>query len=180
MTMTKEQQKALDIYLESATLFNDFKPLSDREIAEALEDQGFKVGKSSIDRWRKKFDFEGHLRNKISASMVNDKETRELIEKSSSDEVIKKTIIDVERNGKLASKAYEILEHKSDLILSKYEATKQISDNDVKLALAIAQLTTGREDRMLDRAAMRDAAALVSRDDILAQLHVTDIEVEIE
>lgn len=178
--MNEQQQLALLIYLESATLFNDFKPATDREISDELAKREISVGKSTIDRWRKKFNFEAHLQNKISASMINDKEVRDLIEKSASDEVIKKTIVDVERNSTLASNAYEILERKSELILKKYDMTQQISNEDAKLALSIAQLTTGREDRMLDRAAMMDAAKLVSKDDVLKQLEMTDIEVEIE
>jgi hypothetical protein len=65
-------------------------------------------------------------------------------------------------------------------VLLKYEATGVLSDNDAKIAIQIAQLTTGRTDRMLDRAAMVDTAKLISKDDLLTQFNSIDVEVEIE
>lgn len=178
--MDKNQTLALQLWLESANLWNDFKPMSDRELCEVLEREGIVVGKSTIDRWRKKFDFEAHLQTKISVSMVEDQGTRDLISKSASDAVVQKTIVDLDRNETLAGMAYSILEAKAEVILKKYEDTKSISDNDAKIALSIAQLTTGRTDRMLDRAAMLDAAKLVSKDDLLDQFNNIDVEIEEE
>jgi len=178
--MDKNQKIALDLWLGTATLFNDFKPCTDRELCIELSHLDIEVTKSTIDRWRKKFNFEGHLQNKISASMVTDSDTRDLIAKSASDAVIEKTIVDIERNGKLSGMAYAILEAKAEMILLKYETTSVVSDNDAKIAVQIAQLTTGREDRMLDRAAMLDTAKLISKDDILAGFGSLSIDVEIE
>lgn len=178
--MDKNQKIALDVWLGTATLFNDFKPISDRDLCVELSHIDVEVSKSTIERWRKKFNFEGHLQNKISASMVNDASTRELIAKSASDAVVEKTIVDIERNGKLSGMAYSILEAKAEMIMLKYEATKIVSDNDAKIAVQIAQLTTGREDRMLDRAAMLDTAKLISKEDILSGFNNLAVDVEIE
>jgi hypothetical protein len=178
--MEKNQKIALDLWLGTATLFNDFKPCTDRDLCIELGHLDIEVTKSTIARWREKFDFAGHLQNKISASMVTDATTRELIAKSASDAVIEKTIVDIERNGKLSGLAYSILEAKAEMIMLKYETTKIVSDNDAKIAVQIAQLTTGREDRMLDRAAMLDTAKMISKEDILAGFDSLAVDVEIE
>ena len=178
--MEKNQKAALDLWLGSATLFNDFKPISDRDLCIELAHLDIEVTKSTIQRWREKFDFAGHLQTKISASMVNDADTRELISRSANDGVIEKTIVDIERNGNLSAMAYSILEAKATLIMQKYHETKIVTDKDAKIALQIAQLTTGREDRMLDRAAMLDTAKLISKEDILAGFNSIDVDVEIE
>jgi len=177
-SMDPNQKLALDLWLESANLFNDFKPLTDRELCEKMAERGVEVGKSTVDRWRKKFNFEGFLQMKISASIVEDAETREMIEKSSIDVAVKKTTVDVQRNGELTSMAYEILELKMKLIKKEYEATQSISLDNAKFAKDVATLTAGREDKLLDRAALMGAAELLKADDIRAALRETVIEID--
>ena len=178
--MDKNQKIALDLWLGTATLFNDFKPCTDRELCIELSHLDIDVTKSTIDRWRKKFNFEGYLQMKIAASMVDDKETRDMIEKSSLDLAVKKTTVDVQRNGELASMAYEILELKMQLIVKEYEVTKSISLDNAKFAKDVAALTTGREDRLLDRSALMGAAELISKEDILSGFNNLAVDVEIE
>lgn len=178
MTMDKTQKIALDLWLQTATLFNDFKPCTDRELCIELSHLDIDVTKSTIDRWRKKFNFEGYLQMKIAASMVDDKETRDMIEKSSLDLAVKKTTVDVQRNGSLTSMAYEILELKMQLIKKEYETTQMISIDNAKFAKDVATLTAGREDKLLDRAAMMGAVELLNADDIRAALRETVIELD--
>ena len=103
---------------------------------------------------------------------------RDLIAKAGDDALIDKTVVDLERNNKLTSKCYEILEAKADLVLEQYKKTQVITQKDAELAIKIATLTAGREDRMLDRKAMLGAAELISKQDVLSQFSEIEIEVE--
>ena len=176
--MNEKQQAALKIYLESATIFNDYTPDSDAVIAIKMKEAGWESSKTSVERWRKQFDFKAQLGLRVSASLTQDKQVRDLIAKAGDDALIDKTVVDLERNNKLTSKCYEILEAKADLVLEQYKKTQVITQKDAELAIKIASLTAGREDRMLDRKAMLGAAELISKKDALAGLECVDVEIE--
>ena len=176
--MNEKQQAALKIYLESATIFNDYTPDSDAVIAIKMKEAGWESSKTSVERWRKQFDFKGHLELRVSAALSQDQKVRDLIAKAGDDALIDKTVVDLERNNKLTSKCYEILEAKADLVLEQYKKTQVITQKDAELAIKIATLTAGREDRMLDRKAMLGAAELISKQDVLSQFSEIEIEVE--
>ena len=176
--MNEKQQAALKLYLESATIFNDYTPDSDAVIALKLQEAGIQSSKTSVERWRKQFDFKAQLGLRVSASLTQDKQVRDLIAKAGDDALIDKTVVDLERNNNLTSKCYEILEAKADLVLAQYKATQVITQKDAELAIKIATLTAGREDRMLDRKAMLGAAELISKQDVLSQFSEIEIEVE--
>ena len=176
--MNEKQQAALKIYRESATIFNDYTPDSDAVIAIKMKEAGWESSKTSVERWRKQFDFKAQLGLRVSASLTQDKQVRDLIAKAGDDALIDKTVVDLERNNKLTSKCYEILEAKADLVLEQYKKTQVITQKDAELAIKIASLTAGREDRMLDRKAMLGAAELISKKDALAGLECVDVEIE--
>ena len=176
--MNEKQQAALKLYLESATLFNDYTPDSDAVIALKLQEAGIQSSKTSVERWRKQFNFKGQLEIRVSAALSQDQKVRDLIAKAGDDALIDKTVVDLERNNNLTSKCYEILEAKADLVLAQYKATQVITQKDAELAIKIATLTAGREDRMLDRKAMLGAAELISKQDVLSQFSEIEIEVE--
>lgn len=176
--MNEKQQAALKLYLESATLFNDYTPDSDAVIALKLQEAGIQSSKTSVERWRKQFDFKGQLEIRVSAALSQDQKVRDLIAKAGDDALIDKTVVDLERNNNLTSKCYEILEAKADLVLEQYKKTQVITQKDAELAIKIATLTAGREDRMLDRKAMLGAAELISKQDVLSQFSEIEIEVE--
>jgi len=176
--MDKNQKIALDVWLGTATLFNDFKPISDRDLCVELSHLDVEVSKSTIERWRKKFNFEGFLQMKIASSMVDDADTRAMIEKSSLDVAVKKTTVDVQRNSELTSIAYEILELKMRLIKTEYDQTNLISLDNAKFAKDVALLTSGREDKLLDRAALVGTAELITADEIRKALRDTVIEID--
>ena len=147
----ENQKRALEVYLNSATYDNDYKPDSCVKISEQLKEEGFEVSKSSVNRWINDFDFEAHLELKIQASFSNDKSiarTTQIMRES-----VEKDLVTVERNGKLIGSCYEILELFADNIIENIKRTNRYVRDDIKLIKEIAVLTTGREDKMLDRLA---------------------------
>ncbi len=169
------QKRALEIYLESATFENDYKPISCVRIEEKLKEEGFSGGKSSINRWIKDFDFKSHLEFKIQASFSKDKsiaKTTETLRKS-----VEKDLVTVERNGKLISDTYEILEEFASHVLNEIKHKNRFTREDIKLIKEIAVLTTGREDKMLDRLALIGNEKISSKD-LIEEFNSVIIEVE--
>lgn len=169
------QKRALEIYLESAIFENDYKPISCVKIEEKLKEEGFSGGKSSINRWIKDFDFKSHLELKIQSSFTKDKsilKTTETLRKS-----VEKDLVTVERNGKLISDTYEILEEFTSHVLHEIKHKKRFTREDIKLVKEIAVLTTGREDKMLDRLALIGNEKISSKD-LIEEFNNVIIEVE--
>jgi len=176
-TMTPEQKKAMDVWLSTATLDNDFETITDRALSDVLkEEHSIEASKSSIERWRKKFNWGGFLDLKIASSVVSDEKVMGDIEKAVGIDVAKQTLVDVERNGKLNALAYTILELKLESITDKYKKDNVITIEDAKFVKDVALLTSGREDRLMDRAALMGTAKLLSANDIKEALKNTVIE----
>ncbi|MDD2267663.1 hypothetical protein [Sulfuricurvum sp.] len=180
-TMTPEQKKAMDVWLESATLDNDFETISDRRLSEVLmSEHSIEASKSAIERWRKKFNWESFLDLKIASSIVTDEEKMDDIKKSVGIEVAKAMVVDVKRNGELNSIAYAIMEGELKAIYQKLQDSKRITADEAKYAKDVATLTSGREDRLMDRAALMGAGSKVSRDDFLNAIANTIVQLEDE
>ena len=96
--MNETQQKAFEIYLDSATFETDYKPISEEQLAAKLDALGLKGSSSSINRWKKDFNWAQALQNKVTLAMSEDKQTRNLLQKSSLETVVKNTKVDIERN----------------------------------------------------------------------------------
>lgn len=177
--MNHDQRKALDVWLESASLDNHFETITDRGLCEVLkEEHGIEVGKSTIERWRKKFNWQSYLDLKISCAVVNDEEKLDDIKKSVGIEAAKRTIVDVGRNGELNALAYSILFGELEEIKGKQVSGKRITTDEAKFAKDVAILTSGREDRLMDRAALMGAASKVSREDFLGAITQTVLDIE--
>lgn len=169
------QKRALEIYLESATFENDYKTISCMKIEEKLKDEGFSGGKSSINRWIKDFDFKSHLELKIQTSFTKDKsiaKTTEALRKS-----VEKDLVTVERNSKLIANTYSILEEFASHVLHEIKEKKRFTREDIKLVKEIAVLTTGREDKMLDRLALIGSEKISSQE-LLEEFQNVVIELE--
>lgn len=147
----QNQIRALQIYLESANYDNDYKPFSCLKISEQLQMEGLEGSKSAVNRWINDFDFKSHLELKIQASFSKDKSLARATETMR--QAVEKDLVTVERNGKLISKTYEILEKYTENVLENIERTGRYVRDDIKLVKEIAVLTTGREDKMMDRLA---------------------------
>ncbi|WP_151946592.1 hypothetical protein [Aliarcobacter butzleri] len=169
------QIRALQIYLDSATYDNDYKPFSCVKISEQLEEEGLEGSKSAVNRWINDFDFKSHLELKIQTSFSKDKSLARTTETMR--QAVEKDLVTVERNGKLISSTYAILEKYTENVLENIERTGRYVRDDIKLVKEIAILTTGREDKMLDRLASLGGDK-VSSDKLLQEFNEVEIELE--
>lgn len=175
--MNHEQKKAMDVWLASASLDNNFETMTDRALSEVLEkEHGIVASKSTIERWRNKFGWQSFLDLKVASAVVNDEEKMDDIKNAVGLEAAKITLVDVKRNGELNALAYSILFGELEEIKDKQLKGKRITLDEAKLAKDVATLTSGREDKLMDRAAFMGTAKLLSADDIKEALRHTAIE----
>lgn len=172
--MNEKQQAALKLYLESATIFNEYTPDSDAVIALKLQEAGIQSSKTSVERWRKQFDFKGQLEIRVSAALSQDQKVRDLIAKAGDDALIDKTVEDLSTNNRISNSCYTILED----YLGKLQKRETISHREVETVIKIASLTTGREDKMWERGNIRKTAEIISKGESLKALSTVDVEFE--
>ena len=175
--MNETQQKAFEIYLESATFESDYKPISEEQLASKLDALGLKGSSSSINRWKKDFNWAQALQNKVTLAMSQDKETRNLIQRSSLESAVKNTKVDLDRNNVLIAASYQILEKEARRIIEKQNEQGYVSKDDMEIVKFFSTLSTARHDKMLDRLALMPPEA-VSAQQILSRLNEITIEVE--
>ena len=175
--MNETQQKAFEIYLESATFESDYKPISEEQLASKLEALGLKGSSSSINRWKKDFNWVQALQNKVTLAMSEDKQTRNLLQRSSLQMVVKNTKVDIERNNVLLDASYEIMESETKRIVARQRETGTLSAEDFERAKFISTLSAGRSDKMLDRLAIMPPEA-VSAEQLLSRLNGVKVEFE--
>nr|WP_314470184.1 hypothetical protein [uncultured Campylobacter sp.] len=175
--MNETQQKAFEIYLDSATFETDYKPISEKQLAAKLDALGLKGSSSSINRWKKDFNWAQTLQNKVMLAMSEDKQTRNLIQKSSLESAVKNTKVDLDRNNVLIAASYQILEKEARRIIEKQNEQGYVSKDDMEIVKFFSTLSTARHDKMLDRLALMPPEA-VSAQQILSRLNEIEIEVE--
>lgn len=175
--MNETQQKAFEIYLDSATFETDYKPISEEQLAAKLDALGLKGSSSSINRWKKDFNWAQALQNKVTLAMSEDKQTRNLIQKSSLESAVKNTKVDLDRNNVLIAASYQILEKEARRIIEKQNEQGYVSKDDMEIVKFFSTLSTARHDKMLDRLALMPPEA-VSAQQILSRLNEIEIEVE--
>lgn len=177
--MNHDQKKAMDVWLASASLDNNFETITDRALSEVLEkEHSIVASKSTIERWRNKFGWQSFLDLKVASSITTDEKTMDSISKAVGIEVVKTTVVDVKRNASLNSVAYAVMEHELKRIYEKAISGKSLSIDEIKYAKDVATLTSGREDRLVDRLALMGGGDKVSRDDFLNTIANTVIELE--
>ena len=177
--MNHEQRKAMDVWLASASLDNNFETITDRALSDVLkEEYSIEASKSTIERWRNRFSWQSFLDLKVASAVVNDEKTMESISKAVGIDVVKTTVVDVKRNASLNSVAYAVMEHELKRIYEKAILGKALSIDEIKYAKDVATLTSGREDRLVDRLALMGGGDKVSRDDFLNTIAKTVIELE--
>ena len=175
--MNETQQKAFEIYLDSATFETDYRPVSEEQLAAKLDALGLKGSSSSINRWKKDFNWVQALQNKVTLAMSQDKETRNLIQRSSLESAVKNTKVDLDRNNVLIAASYQILEKEARRIIEKQNEQGYVSKDDMEIVKFFSPLSTARHDKMLDRLALMPPEA-VSAQQILSRLNDITIEVE--
>jgi len=149
--MTPAQARALDIYLESATIENEYKPLSLNRIAEQLKSEGFEASSSGVGRWKKDFHFEEVLAKQIQLAVIA--QSGEKIEEKAVEKATEKTLTALEINNAITDGCYEVMGLFVKQVKNNYANTNVIPRDDIKLITSIAAFTGGREDKMLDRLA---------------------------
>ena len=117
------------------------------------------------------------MRNKVTLAMSEDKQTRNLLQRSSLETVVKNTKVDIERNNVLLAASYEIMEGEVRRIVARQRETGAVSAEDFERAKFISTLSAGRGDKMLDRMAIMPPVA-VSAQQILSRLNGIKVEVE--
>lgn len=175
--MNETQQKAFEIYLESATFESDYKPISEEQLASKLEALGLKGSSSSINRWKKDFNWVQALQNKVTLAMSEDKQTRNLLQRSSLETVVKNTKVDIERNEVLLAASYEFFETETAKIRARQNAGEMPTRDEIELMKFVATLASTRRDKMLDRMAIMPPEA-VSAQQILSRLNGIKVEFE--
>ncbi|GEM_PF-450378 len=179
--MTSTQKKAFNIYIESATMDNEFTPMSDNSIVKKLVNDGVEgVSKASMQRWRTKFQWKEHLELKVSSVMVKDENARELIVKSSTSAATQAVMDDFKVNEEIKDNAYMMIKQQMQKYKIIFDEGGFLGKDDFSQLLKILELTTGREDKLLDRQTLLTATKFVSSDSVFALLNNISLEIEDE
>lgn len=177
MEMTPSQIKALKIYCDHATLENGYTPATFDYIAKRLIEEGLTGSSSSVQRWSVKFDFKAHLEAQIQLAVINDKDKK--AQNLSIRTIESKKAVDIVRNNELTSDGYEVLETYVADILDRMDNKKPVGLKEIQLVKDIVVLTSGREDKLLDRLAGMGGDKISSQE-LLEEFEKVDIDVEIE
>jgi hypothetical protein len=175
--MTPAQARALKIYCESATMNNGYIPKTFEEIANILREEGYHGSSSSVQRWCTKFDFKSHLTAQIQLAVIEDKD--KTLETVALRTIDTKKAVDIIRNNELTSDGYEVLENFVDNVLERLDKKEAVSLKEIQLVKDIVLLTSGREDKLLDRLAGAGNETL-SSEEILKEFETIDIDIEEE
>jgi len=176
--MNDNQTRAFNIYMDSATMDNGFIPISFKSIAEQLNLSFVEGSKSSVGRWSLKWKWKEMLEAKVSASLVEEGEAKDLIEQSSISAATQKVIDDFQTNERLKSNSYQILEAQMQKYFEKLKSGNYLTHDDEKFMLKVLEITSTREDKLLDRQAILDASKLVSSTELLRSLEILEVEIE--
>lgn len=175
--MNEIQQRAFEIYLDSATFESDYKPITEEQLAKKLQSEGLKASSSAINRWKAKFNWADALKNKVTLAMSTDKQTKNLLQASSLQSAVKNTKVDIERNNVLIAASYEFFEIEAAEILQRKKNGERISEEERSTMKFVATLSTTRHDKMLDRLAIVPPDA-VSAQDIIDRFKNITLEIE--
>lgn len=175
--MNEIQQRAFEIFLDSANYESDYKPITEEQLAKKLQSEGLKASSSAINRWKAKFNWADALKNKVTLAMSNDKQTKNLLQASSLQSAVKNTKVDIERNNVLIAASYEFFEIEAAEILQRKKNGERISEEERSTMKFIATLSTTRHDKMLDRLAIVPPDA-VSAQDIIDRFKNITLEIE--
>jgi len=175
--MSLLQKRALTIYCESATIFNDYKPFTFARLSEELAKEGLQASSSSLQRWHKKYNFEEYLQFQIQTVIINDKENS--IKDKALTISVQKSLVDINRNNELTADCYELMELFAHQVAANYDKHQVIKRDDIKIIKDIAVFTGGREDKLLDRIAERGTDKL-SSEDMKKEFDAIDVDIEVD
>jgi len=178
--LTPAQRRAEVLYLDSITYENDFKPLSYSKLEEILKKEGFQASRSAIGRWAKKFDWEEKAKQIVTAATTKDGKAKDIIAKSSLASNTEKILNDFEANEALKDDAYAVLAKQMQHYVTQINTHGNLSLDNTKVVLKILEVTTLREDKLLDRQAMLAATKLAKSTDVLAAVEKEVIDIEVD
>ena len=178
--MTPDQLKAQELYLNSVSYETDYKPMSLPKLCDVLQNKGIKTSNSALGRWAKKFGWAELVRNIVTSATLGDGEASEIIAKSSLDKNTKKILKDFEANEELKNDAYALLGIQMRHYKKKVENNTPLSLDNTKVVIKILEVTSAREDKLLDRQTLLLAAKLTKSEDVLASLCDEVIEIELD
>lgn len=172
------QRRALDIYLESATPDNNFKPKSCVKISEDLYTEGFEnCSKSQVNRWIGLFNFKKRLDEKIELAYIStdSKEISTKVRHKSTQDIAER----LKTNGELTDDLYFLVRCFIEDAQKDIAANKRIDKDRMKIIKDLLVLTTTREDKLLDRFANQGGDKL-SSEDLKAEFAQIELHIEDE
>lgn len=178
--MTPEQYRAEEIYLDSITYENDYKPMSYASLEKRLRYEGIITSTSALGRWADKFGWKEKSAQIVTAATIGNGEAKEIIEKASIGANVEKILTDFEANEKLKDDAYMVLAKQMKFYINQMEANGNLSLDNTKIVLKILEVTSTREDKLLDRQAMLSAAKMLKSDDVLLAIQKEEIIIEMD
>lgn len=177
--MSAQQKRAMDIWLDSATFDNDFKPMTLGMLAKVCDSEGIKTSSSALGRWKKKFGWDEQLSLKVTAATIDNGEANDLISKTSLAESTKKSQDDFQINNEAKALSYFLVVNDLQLLVERIKAGGKTTREDKKFYLEALKITAGREDALLDRIANSLLASnLLSPEEALQALRSTSVELE--
>ncbi len=171
------QRRALDIYLESATEDNGFKPKSYQKISDQLYSEDFEnCSKSQVERWVKIFKFKERLDKQIQLAYLNKDKPGVL-----ANEVKSKSTQDIadrfKVNGELTDDLYYVARCFIDDVKIDLAKGYKIDKDRMKIIKDLLVLTTNREDKLLDRLAATGGGKLTSAE-LLKEFEEIELQIE--
>jgi len=178
--MTPDQQRAEEIYLDSISYETDYKPVSFARLAELLLHERIQTSSSALGRWSKKFDWDEKAKKIVTAAMLDGGEASDIMKRSSLEKNTKKILKDFEANEQLKNDAYSVLAEQMKHYVAEMNKFHSLSLDNTKIVLKILEVTSTREDKLLDRQALLMASKLTQSTDVLAALQNEIIDVEMD
>lgn len=176
--MNEEASIAYEIWINSATLENDFTPITERKLAELLTTKGISSSSSRINRWKQKYGWNKLLEHKINLALIENKELNRTIKHAALNTAVENTKVDIERNTALLGTAYSIAEIELTELYHKRQ-NGSLSKDEFKRFEALFKIVADRDDRMNDRLA-HIATEAVSSVEVFERLNQISLDIETE
>ncbi|WP_086239229.1 hypothetical protein [Campylobacter devanensis] len=176
--MNEEASIAYEIWINSATLENDFTPITERKLAELLTTKGISSSSSRINRWKQKYGWNKLLEHKINLALIENKELNRTIKHAALGAAVENTKVDIERNTALLATAYSIAEIELTELYQKRQ-NGSLSKDEFKRFEALFKIVADRDDRMNDRLA-HIATEAVSSVEVFERLNQISLDIETE
>lgn len=176
--MNEEASIAYEIWINSATLQNDFTPITERKLAELLTTKGISSSSSRINRWKQKYGWNKLLEHKVNLALIENKELNRTIKSAALNAAVENTKVDLERNTALLATAYSIAEIELIELYHKRQ-NGTLSKDEFKRFEALFKIVADRDDRMNDRLA-HIATEAVSSVEVFERLNQISLDIETE